>query len=411
MRRLVYTYFSQVRFNSKSMKNFRNVRVLLGASVVLTSAVFVSAVQAAPRATITSAPFGQLPDGRIAKLYTLTNSRGEVAKISNYGGIITSLMVPDKKGRMGDIALGYSYLADYLKGSPYFGAIVGRYGNRIDKGRFTLDGKTYQLARNNGPNHLHGGNVGIDKRLWTATPRQVKGGVALDLVYFSPAGEEGYPGNVNMRVVYTFLNTGELRMDYRAVTDKATPFNPTNHAYWNLEDGGRGTINNHLLQINARRFTPVDSTLIPTGKHVAVAGTPFDFTKPMRIGKFLVPKGATQPNEQLRFGMGYDHNFVLNNWSGDANPRVRRVARVTAPNSGRTLTILTDQPGLQFYGGNFLDGTNVGKNGTVYNFRNALVLEAQHFPDSPNQPNFPSTILRPGQTYHQTTIYKFGVTR
>lgn len=365
------------------------------------------AASAAPHASITQTTFGTLRDGRTAKLFTLTNARGMRATITNYGGILTSLRVPDRAGRLGDVVLGYDNLASYIKATPYFGATVGRYGNRIARGRFTLDGKTYKLATNNPPNHLHGGNVGFDKRLWRATPMRVKDGVALELRYFSPAGEEGYPGNLQARVIYTLTNANTLRINYRAVTDKATPFNPTHHSYWNLTDGGRTPILDNVLQLRAHRYTPIDKTSIPTGELPSVVGTPFDFLKPRIIGTSLTPKGAPQPNEQLRNGAGYDHNFVLDGPRG----QVRRAARLYAPRSGRVMTVYTDTPGLQVYTGNFLDATNIGKGGVPYRYRTAVCLETQGFPDSPNHPNFPSTILRPGQVYHQTTIYAFSTAR
>jgi aldose 1-epimerase len=362
---------------------------------------------AAPRATITSATFGTLPGGRTARLFTLTNAHGMQAKITNYGGIVTSLRVPDRRGRLGDVVLGYDNLASYVKATPYFGAIAGRYGNRIAKGRFTLDGKTYQLATNNGPNHLHGGVVGFDKRLWRATTRRTQDGVALDLRYFSPSGEEGYPGNLQTRVTYTLTNANTLRINYRATTDKATPFNPTHHSYFNLTDGGRTPILDHVLQLRAHRFTVIDNTSIPTGELRSVVGTPFDFLRPTPIGARLKPKGQTESDEQLRNGSGYDHNFVLDGPRG----QVRRIARVVAPKTGRVMTVFTDRPGVQLYTGNFLDATNIGKGGVPYGFRSGFCLEAQGFPDSPNHPSFPSTILRPGQVYRQTTIYAFSTTR
>lgn len=365
------------------------------------------AAHAAPRASITQSTFGTLSDGRVAKVFTLSNARGMQARITNYGGILVSLRVPDRRGRLNDVVLGYDNLASYLKASPYFGATIGRYGNRIAKGRFSLDGKTYQLATNNAPNHLHGGNVGFDKRLWNARPLRVKKGVALELRYFSPSGEEGYPGNLQARVIYTLSEANTLRITYRAVTDRATPFNPTHHSYWNLSDGGKTPIVDQVLQIRAHRYTPIDKTSIPSGELPLVVGTPFDFLRPRIIGTYLTPKGAFQPNEQLHNGNGYDHNFVLDGPRG----RVRLAARLYAPRSGRVMTVYTDQPGLQLYTGNFLDGTNIGKGGVAYRFRSALCLETQGFPDSPNHPNFPSTILRPGQMYRQTTIYAFSTAR
>ena len=355
-----------------------------------------STVWAAP-VSISQTSFGTLPNGAKATLYTLTNSRGASAQITNYGATVTSLRVPDRRGRLGDVILGFDSLAGYLKDDSYQGTIAGRYANRIAKGRFTLDGKTYTLATNNGPNHLHGGNVGFNQKLWTARPLKLASGPALELRYYSRSGEEGYPGNLQTRVLYTLTNRNELRIDYRAVTDAPTIVNPTHHSYFNL--AGSGPILNHRLRINANRFTPIDTTSIPFGELRRVAGTPFDFRRLTPIGARINAK-----NEQIKNGAGYDHNFVLNHRSGVLGT----AARVEEPTSGRVMTVLTTEPGLQFYSGNFLSGV-VGKNGRKLNYRNGFCLEAQHFPDSPNQPSFPSTVLRPGQTYTQTTIYRFAV--
>ena len=354
--------------------------------------------------SVTQAPFGTLPDGRPATLYTLVNARGLRADITDYGAIIVRLVVPDRAGRPGDIVLGFNRVEDYAKGSPYFGAIVGRYGNRIAGGRFTLDGQTFALATNNTPGgipcHLHGGNVGFDKVLWQAEPLLRDNVPGLKLEYLSRDGEEGYPGNLRVTVHYWLLNDNSLRIEYAAVTDKPTPVNLTQHSYFNLAGEGSGDINGHVLTIHARRMTPVNAGLIPTGEIVAVDGTPFDFTTPHAIGGRL-----GSDHEQLRFGGGYDHNWVLDRQDG----KLALAAEVFEPQSGRTLEVWTEEPDVQFYGGNFLDGSAVGKSNRPYGHRSGFCLETQHYPDSPNQPAFPPTILRPGETYRTTTIYKFGV--
>jgi len=345
---------------------------------------------------VTHAPFGQLPDGRRVELFTLTNRHGIEVRAMTYGAIITSIRAPDRDGKSADIVLGFDRLGGYLAGSPYFGAIVGRYANRIAGGRFTLDGVTYRLAQNNGPNSLHGGVRGFDKVLWAAEQFQTDstGGVVLE--YESPNGEEGFPGTVYVRVTYTLTNRDELDIAYEATTDKATPINLSQHTYWNLHGDGRGDILDHVLTLNASAYTPVDSTLIPTGTIAAVAGTPFDFRRATAIGARI-----EQANEQLRFGRGYDHNWVLDGSSA---------ARLEDPTTGRRLDIRTTEPGIQFYSGNFLDGTLKGKNGVTYGHRTGLCLETQHFPDSPNHANFPSTILRPGERYQSRTTIAFSTT-
>lgn len=356
---------------------------------------------AAPKG-ISQQPFGTLPDGRKATLYTLSNANGVTATITNYGGIVTALRVPDKRGVFGDVVLGYSSVEGYLNNektaNTFFGALIGRYGNRIAKGHFTLDGKTYTLATNNAPNHLHGGVRGFNRVLWHARPLTTKAGQALELTYFSRNGEEGYPGNLQSRVVYTLTNANQLRIVYRAVTDAPTVVNLTHHSYFNLAGAGNGTILNHKLQIKANKYLPIDKTSIPLGRPEKVAGTPFDFRHLTAIGARI-----NQTNTQLANGQGYDHNFVLNNQSG----KLALAARVVEPTTGRTLRVYTTEPGLQFYSGNFLNGM-VGKYGRTYLRRGGLCLEAQHYPDAPNQPQFPSTTLRPGQTYRQTTVYEFG---
>ena len=351
-------------------------------------------------AAITQAPFGAMPDGQIATLFTMRNARGGQVQITNYGGILNALRVPDKNGVRGDVVLGFPTLDGYLhdKAGTYFGAIAGRYANRIAKGRFTLDGKSYKLATNNAPNHLHGGVRGFDKQLWKAKSLMLKSGPALDLTLYSPAGQEGYPGNLNVRVRYTWRNDDSLRIDYRAVTDKATIINLTHHSYFNLKGAGLGTITDHQVRINANRYTPIDPTSIPFGDLAPVAGTPFDYRDFHAIGERI-----GDDNVQLKNGQGYDHNFVLNNQSG----QLRRAATVYEATSGREMTVYTTEPGLQLYTGNFLNGMT-GKYGRKYPRRSGFCMEAQHYPDSPNHADFPSTTLRPGQTYRQTTVYQFS---
>jgi len=331
------------------------------------------------------------------ELYTLTNANGMEARIMTYGGTVVSLKVPDRHGKFGDVVLGYETLDGYLKNSPYFGAIIGRYGNRIGKARFSLNGKEYTLPKNNGENTLHGGLKGFGTVVWKGKEVKSKDGIGLSLSYLSKDGEEGFPGNLTVTVVYTLTNNNELKIDYTATTDKATVVNLTNHSYFNL--AGEGGILNHELIIDASRFTPVDSGLIPTGELRSVKGTPMDFTQATVIGARI-----DQKDEQLTAGRGYDHNWVLNNGTG----RLALAARVYEPGSGRVMEVHTTEPGLQFYSGNFLDGSITGKGGQVYKQRYGLCLETQHFPDSPNKPAFPSTILKPGQRYKTTTIYKFS---
>ncbi|MFN7946423.1 MAG: aldose epimerase family protein [Blastocatellia bacterium] len=349
------------------------------------------------KAGITKQVYGKTADGRSVDIYTLTNDKGIEARIINYGGIVVSLRVPDNKGQMGDVVLGFDDLESYLTKNPYFGALIGRYGNRIAKGRFTLDGKEYKLATNNGENHLHGGIKGFDKQLWKAKPFTTKQGPALELSYVSKDGEEGYPGKLSVTVVYTLTSDNSLRIDYTATTDKDTVVNLTNHSYFNL--AGSGDILGHQLVINADKFTPVDAGLIPTGELRNVKGTPFDFTAPHSIGERI-----EAPDEQIVFGKGYDHNFVLNNW----DKTLRQQVRVYEPTTGRVMEVFTTEPGVQFYSGNFLDGTLTGKGGKVYQRRYGFCLETQHFPDSPNHPNFPTTTLKKGETYRTTTIYRFS---
>jgi aldose 1-epimerase len=349
---------------------------------------------------VPSVSFGKMPDGKVVEMFALTNANGVEIRAITYGAIITSLKAPDRAGKLTDVVLGFDSLDGYLKGHPYFGCVVGRYGNRIAKGQFTLDGQTYKLATNNGPNHLHGGNVGFDKFLWTAEP--VKGRNAVAFSRMSPDDEEGYPGNLKVRVTYTLTDKNELIVDYHATTDKATPVNLTQHTYFNLAGHGSGDILGHVMMINANRYTPVDETLIPTGELAPVQRTPFDFRKPTPIGARI-----DGDHPQLKNGRGYDHNFVLNRQGSG----LRLAARVTEPKSGRTLEVRTHEPGVQFYTGNFLDGTLTGKDGAVYKHRTGFCLETQHFPDSPNKPNFPSTILKPGAEYNTQTVFTFGLVK
>lgn len=346
------------------------------------------------KASTVKSAFGKTPDGTAVDLYTLTNKNGMVAKITTYGAILTELLVPDRTGRMGDVVLGFDNLDAYLKGDPYFGAIVGRVANRVAKGKFTLNGKEYTLAVNNGPNSLHGGLKGFDKVVWKATPVRSGDGQAVKFTYHSPDGEEGYPGNVDVTVTYTLTNKNSLRIDYTATTDKDTPINLTNHSYFNLS--GTGDVLGYDMMITADRYTPVDDTLIPTGKIEPVKNTPLDFTFSHPIGEHMKELGG-DPN-------GYDHNFVLNS-GGKA---FALAARAYDPQSGRVLEMYTTEPGVQFYTSNFLDGTLTGKGGFVYSIHDAFCLEAQHFPDSVNHPDFPSTILKPGHTYKQRTEYVFS---
>ena len=349
--------------------------------------------------SVAEAAFGILEDGRKVSLYTLTNSAGAEVRIINYGAIVVSLKVPDRQGKLRDVVLGYDDLAGYVQDGAYLGAIVGRYANRIASGRFTLDGKTYQLNLNDGPNHLHGGPRGFHKKLWKAERVKGKGGPGVELTYVSQDGEEGYPGKVTLTVTYTLTPDNGLRIDYQGTTDKPTVLNPTHHSYFNLSGDPTQTILDETLTIDADQTTAIGSGSIPTGRLVRVAGTPMDFRQPTKIGARIDAK-----DEQLVLGKGYDHNWVLRN----DGKQVRRAAEVFDRRSGIVMRVLTDQPGLQFYSGNFLNGTIHGKRGVVYQPRTALCLEAQLFPDAPNHPTFPSAALRPGQRYRQTTIYEFS---
>lgn len=337
--------------------------------------------------------FGKTPDGESVDLYTLTNSNGLKTQITTYGGIVTTLHVPDRDGNLGDIVLGYDTLDEYIKDNPYFGALIGRCGNRIGKGKFTLNGVQYTLATNNGPNHLHGGIKGFDKVVWDAEQMETNEGPALKLTYLSRDGEEGYPGNLDCTVIYTLTNNDELKVSYEAETDKDTVVNLTHHSYFNLASHDSDDILGHELMLNADNYTAVDEDLIPTGEIKSVKGTPMDFTKPTAIGARI---------DQVKGG--YDHNFVLNSSDGS----LALAASVYEPKTGRVMEISTTEPGIQFYSGNFLDGSLKGK-GAVYNKHNAFCLETQHFPDSPNKPDFPSVVLKPGEKYTHLTVHKFAV--
>lgn len=343
-------------------------------------------------------PFGLTTEQHSVDLYTLTNDHGLITQIMTYGGTIVTLKTPDRHGVIGDTVLGFDTLADYQARSPFFGCIAGRYANRLANGKFTLDGITYALATNNGPNHLHGGLRGFDKVVWQAETTQTVDGVALQLRYLSQDGEESYPGNLDVTVTYTLTNRNELRIDYHATTDKPTILNLTNHTYFNL--AGQGKILDHLMQIDADCFTPVTAALIPTGELPSVVGTPFDFRTPTAIGARI-----GQDHEQLRYGGGYDHNWVLNR----PEQGLRPVITVTEPTSGRRLAVATSQPGVQFYTGNMMPDALPGKGGQIYTKRSGFCLETQHFPDSPNQSHFPNTVLRPGEQYHETTVFGFSV--
>ena len=345
-------------------------------------------------AKLVSGDFGKTREGAPVRIFTLTNKHGVQATITNFGGRVVSLKVPDKKGAMGDVVLGFDSIEGYLNENPYFGALIGRYANRIGHAQFTLNGLLYKVPKNDGDNSLHGGMRGFDKVVWTA--RELSDG-RLELSYLSKDGEEGYPGNCKVTVIYHLTDADELRIDYAASTDKDTVVNLTNHSYFNLKGGG--DILGHLLTLNAETFTPVDSGLIPTGDLKAVAGTPFDFRKPTAIGARI-----EQGDEQLKLGKGYDHNWVISRKPGT---ELSLAARVEEPETGRVMEVWTTQPGVQFYTGNFLDGTIKGKGGIVYARRSALCLETQHFPDSPNKPRFPAAVLKPGMEFKSTTIYRF----
>lgn len=400
---LVYAQHTMTNLSS-AQHGVRNATLLLSATALLSQSACTSgdkaAVNAAPQARVTAAPFGALPSGAAVRLFTLTNANGVELRVTDYGGIVTSITTPDRTGTMADIVLGYDSLDGYLKSTPYFGAIVGRYANRLAKARFTLDGTAYALAANNGPNTLHGGVVGFDKVLWRGAPWDSAGRVGIVLTHTSKDGDEGFPGTLTVRVAYTLTDANEFAIDYTATTDKATPINLSQHTYFNLAGAGSGPVLGQRISIDADTFTPVDSTLIPTGVLQPVQGTPFDLRTPTAIGAHI-----DDADVQLRRGGGYDHNFVINRKADG----IVHAARVVDTISGRTLDVATTEPGIQFYSGNFLDGTLTGKNGHVYQRRTGFCLETQHFPDSPNQAAFPSTILRPGAEFRSRTVYTFGV--
>ena len=374
------------------------IAVLFAGVCILCLAGCASSAEHTRMGEISRHPFGTTTDGTPVDLYTLKNSQGAEATISNYGGVVVSIKVPDRKGKFGDVVLGYDDLDGYLKRHPYFGAMVGRYANRIAKGRFKLNGQEYSLPINNGPNSLHGGNNGFDKKAWEPRILATPDGAGLELRYLSKDGEEGFPGNLSVMAVYTLMEDNGLRLDFTASTDKETVVNLTQHSYFNL--AGKGNILKHVVMIPADKFTPTDSGLIPTGELRSVEGTPFDFRRPTPIGARI-----DEDDEQLKFAGGYDQNWVI-----DKPPdQLGLCARVTEPTTGRVLEVLSTQPGLQLYTGNFLDGSLTGKGGWAYQRSDGFCMEPEHFPDSPNQPSFPSTILKPGEVYKQTIIYRFGV--
>jgi aldose 1-epimerase len=367
-------------------------------SVLALIMLFSCAKQPSLPVLVDEATFKSELDGKTVELFTLKNENGVVAQITNYGGRIINLWTPDKNGDFADIVVGYETLAEYLKSNEiYYGTLIGRYGNRIAKGNFTLNDSVYTLATNNKVNHLHGGVKGFNNVVWDA--KKIDGQI-LELTYLSPDGEEGYPGNLKVKVVYTLTSDNELKVEYWATTDKPTPVNLTQHSFFNLKGAGNGEVNDHIMQILADSYIPVDSTLIPFGEIAPVEGTPFDFRKPVAIGARI-----NEDNIQLKYGGGYDHNWVLNK----AETGLNYAAKVVEPASGRTLEVFTNEPGIQFYGGNFMNGKDSGKGGKIFAYRGALALETQHFPDSPNQPTFPSTILNPDKEYYSVCVYKFGV--
>jgi aldose 1-epimerase len=375
---------------------------LLGALPIVSLAAAQDATPMAGEAGIVSESWGEV-EGEEVTLFTLTNANGMEVKITNYGGIITSVVVPDNQGEAENVTLGFDNLDDYVAGHPYFGNITGRYANRIARGTFTIDGEQFYLALNNNTNTLHGGVVGFDKVVWDAEEVSGEDGVGVKLSRVSPDMEEGYPGNLTVEVTYTLTDSDEIRIDYHATTDEATHVNLTNHAYWNLAGEGSGTTEGHVLTLMASNYTPVDASLIPTGEIAPVAGTPMDFTSGTAIGERI-----RDDFEQLVIGRGYDHNYVLDRPSAD-DTSLMVAATVVEPESGRTLTISTTEPGIQFYSGNFLDATEIGAAGKMYRQGDGFALETQHYPDSPNQPDFPSTLLEPGEEFTSTTVYAFSV--
>jgi aldose 1-epimerase len=384
------------------------MEITLRTGLTLLTALVAAVAIAAPRVRAETAPkvkklpFGKLADGTQIHLYVLTNKNGMQVSITNFGARVVSIKVPDRNGKLGDVALGYDSVKGYVHDTTYFGAIVGRFANRIAKGRFKLNGVTYQLPINDGPNSLHGGKIGFDKKVWHAEILKDAKNPALELTLVSPNGDQGYPGTLHVRVIYTLMADNALRIQYHATTDKPTIINLTNHTYFNLDGAGNKTILPTVLMINANKYTPTNATQIPTGKIVSVKGTPFDFLKPTPVGARINEK-----NQQLKFAKGYDDNWVLNR---DHKKGLVLAARAYDPRSGRVLTVYTTEPGLQFYSGNYLKDVH-GKHGEIYPYRSGFTTEAQHYPDAPNHPNFPSTVLKPGQVYRQTTVYKFSVRR
>ncbi|MER5401376.1 aldose epimerase family protein [Streptomyces sp. NPDC002599] len=380
------------------METSRRTVIAAAAAAGLTAAT-IGTAHAAGGSKPVRELFGKLADGTRIHRWSLANG-GTRLKVLSYGGIVQSLEIPDRHGRYRNVSLGFDNIDDYVARTPYFGALIGRYGNRIGKGRFTLDGTSHQLSVNDGVNSLHGGAKGFDKRVWDVEGFASGSDVGLVLHHTSIDGEMGYPGTLRAKVTYTLTRNGDWRIDYEATTDKATVVNLTSHVYWNLAGEGSGSVYDHELEIAASRYTPVDSGLIPTGELAKVAGTPFDFRRTKTVGRDI-----RVAHQQLLYGKGIDHNWVLDK---GITARPEQVATLRDPSSGRTLTIATNEPGLQFYSGNFLDGTLVGTGGHIYRQGDALCLETQHFPDSPNQPSFPSTVLRPGQTYRTSTVHSFG---
>jgi aldose 1-epimerase len=378
---------------------FRSSALFLASALLF---LFSTSLNAKEAGRIQVAPFGKTKDGDPVSSFKLTNQKGMEAEVISFGAALVSLKVPDRNGKLADIVLGYDDLAGYVNDKDFFGATIGRYGNRIAAGKFDLDGVTYNLPKNNGPNTLHGGTIGFNKHVWTGTDLSSSEAQVLQLTYTSPDGDQGFPGNLKVTVTYTLpRDRNELRIDYLATTDKDTVVNLTNHSYFNLTGSPTQEIVNHQLTLHALQYTPVDATLIPTGEVRSVNGNPFDFRKSTAIGARI-----NQDDEQLKFGKGYDHNWVLET---PATPgHLHPAAEVFEPTSGRVLEVLTTEPGIQFYSGNFLDGTVKGKGGQLYAHRTGFCLETQHFPDSPNHPNFPSTTLKPGQTYRSTTVFRFS---
>ncbi len=384
------------------MTQHRSILIVLAlAAAVAVSQAHAAGQTASPAGAkpVTRTAFGKTKDGTPVDIYTLTNRHGMTAKVMTYGATLTELIVPDRAGRPADVVLGFDRIEPYLAGTPYFGATVGRVANRIARGTFTLNGKTYHLATNNGPHHLHGGNVGFDKVVWQAEVIPANDGQAVKFTHRSPDGDEGYPGTLDVTVTYTLTDGNELRLDYTATTDKPTPLNLTNHTYFNLAGEGNGLILDHVMMIAADSFTPTDDLLIPTGQILPVKGTMMDFTSPTPLGARIDKVPSAPPG-------GYDHNFVLR--PAPAGQPLRLAARVVEPRSGRTMEVRTTEPAIQLYTGNFLDGTIKNRNGVPYLKHSAFCLETQHYPDSVNHPNFPSTILEPGTLYRSTTVYAFS---